>query len=133
MGLNDGLAHVPFAGFWIPALAAAAALELSESFGLEGISNMDDDDAHEVGSVSTNFVDEAEIFNGRLAMLAITGFAIQEFLFQDAVVDQFPIFFKPINVAMEQLMNCSGFIVEFYWLFDSEEKCNDRPYCSTTA
>ena len=102
--LNDGLAHVPFAGFWIPVIAATTALELSESFGQEG-SKMD---AQEVGSKSTNFVDEAEIFNGRLAMLAITGFAIQEFLYQDAVVDQFPIFFKPINVALEQLMNSAA-------------------------
>ena len=37
----------------------------------------------------------AEIKNGRLAMLAITGFAIQEALTKMAVVDQTPFFFHP--------------------------------------
>jgi len=38
----------------------------------------------------------AEIRNGRLAMLAITGFAIQEFVYGTPVVDQTPILFTPI-------------------------------------
>merc|ERR1712032_926628 len=36
-----------------------------------------------------------EIKNGRLAMLAITAFAAQEFISHVAVIDQTPIFFKP--------------------------------------
>jgi hypothetical protein len=51
---------------------------------------------------------EAELFNGRLAMLAITGFAVQEWVTQNAIVNQFPIFFKPLNVAFEQLMNAGA-------------------------
>ena len=51
---------------------------------------------------------EAELFNGRLGMLAITGFAVQEWLSQDSVVNSFPIFFKPINVALEQLADASA-------------------------
>jgi len=35
----------------------------------------------------------AEIYNGRLAMLAITGFSVQEFLWHTPVIDQVPIFF----------------------------------------
>ena len=35
----------------------------------------------------------AEIYNGRLAMLAITGFAVQEFLWSSPVVQQTPFFF----------------------------------------
>ena len=35
----------------------------------------------------------AEIFNGRLAMMAITGFAVQEFLWGNPVVEQTPWFF----------------------------------------
>merc|ERR1712025_188990 len=42
----------------------------------------------------------AEIKNGRLAMLAITGFAIQEFATGVSVVDQYPIFFKPITEVL---------------------------------
>ena len=38
-------------------------------------------------------MEEAEIFNGRLAMLAITGFAFQEALWGSPVVDQTPLFF----------------------------------------
>ncbi len=38
---------------------------------------------------------EAEIYNGRLAMLAITGFAMQEAVWGQPVVDQWSIFFKP--------------------------------------
>lgn len=46
----------------------------------------------------------AEIKNGRLAMLAITGFAIQEFVLKEAVVDQTPIFFEPIWRVVADLM-----------------------------
>lgn len=38
----------------------------------------------------------AEIKHGRLAMIAITAFALQEFVSHVAVVDQTPFFFKPI-------------------------------------
>lgn len=51
---------------------------------------------------------EAEIFNGRLAMLAITGFAIQEWWTQNSVINETPGFFKPINVVLEQLQDAAG-------------------------
>jgi len=35
----------------------------------------------------------SEIYNGRLAMLAITGMAVQEFLWRTPVVEQTPFFF----------------------------------------
>ena len=54
---------------------------------------------------------EAEIFNGRLGMLAVTGFAIQEWWTQNAVINETPIFFKPINVALQQLQDASGHIM----------------------
>jgi hypothetical protein len=37
----------------------------------------------------------AEIKNGRLAMIAAAGFAIQEAVNGEAVVDHSPLFFKP--------------------------------------
>ena len=43
------------------------------------------------------WIETAEIKNGRLAMLAITAFAAQEFVSHIAVVDQVPFFFKPIT------------------------------------
>lgn len=103
--LNDGLAHAPFPAFWIPVIATAAALEFAESFSEDA--NAGDLSVAANASGMPRFAQEGEIFNGRLAMLAITGFAVQEFLFQSAVVDQIPIFFKPMNVAFEQLMMSS--------------------------
>jgi hypothetical protein len=99
--LNDGLSHAPFPAFWIPVIAATAAIEFAETFKEEAQGDLSAD-----GNIrgKQQFVQEAEIFNGRLAMLAITGFAAQEFFLQSAVVDQIPIFFKPLNVAFEQLM-----------------------------
>ena len=38
----------------------------------------------------------SELKNGRLAMMAITGMAIQEAVFKKPVVEQTPIFFKPV-------------------------------------
>jgi len=51
---------------------------------------------------------EAEIFNGRLAMLAITGFALQEWWTQTAVINQTPIFFKPFGAVVEQILSSGG-------------------------
>lgn len=49
------------------------------------------------------YKEESEIFHGRLSMLAITGFAVQEFWTQNAVINETPFFFKPFNVFLEQL------------------------------
>ncbi|KAL7539203.1 hypothetical protein ACHAWF_006333 [Thalassiosira exigua] len=110
--LNDGLAHAAFPAFWIATIAAAAAVEIRESVEDAVSSKLDPAemgfDPLGLGGSSDgrkHFMGEAEIFNGRLAMLAITGFAIQEWFLNSAVVDQIPIFFKPIGVAIEQLMN----------------------------
>lgn len=47
----------------------------------------------------------SEIKHGRLAMLAITGFAIQEFVTHVSVIDQTPFFFKPITEFLPALFN----------------------------
>ena len=54
-----------------------------------------------------HFMQEAELFNERFGMLAITGFAIQEWFLNRAVVDQISMFLKPINVAFEPLHRLS--------------------------
>ena len=109
--LNDGLSH-SFPVFWIATIAVAAAIEISESVE-ENLSvklnpaELGFDPLNLGGKTEEqqHFMQEAELFNGQLGMLAITGFAIQERFLGSAVVDQIPIFFKPLNVAMEQLMN----------------------------
>ncbi len=45
----------------------------------------------------------AEIKHGRLAMIAITAFAVQEFVSGVGIVDETPLFFKPIEVIEEVL------------------------------
>jgi hypothetical protein len=50
-----------------------------------------------------------EIKNGRLAMIAITAFAVQEFVSKLGVVDETPLFFKPITTVLHELTN-SGYI-----------------------
>lgn len=116
--LNGGLSHIsPF--YWMTALGAATFVE--------GLGMLQEKQAAKRGEDYTpgdlefdplglagkteeekKFKLEAELFNGRLAMLAITGFAAQEWLSQASVVNQFPIFFKPINVALEQLADASA-------------------------
>jgi Chlorophyll A-B binding protein len=46
----------------------------------------------------------AEIKHGRLAMIAIAGFAIQEYATQIGVVDETPLFFFPLPEAMERMI-----------------------------
>jgi hypothetical protein len=43
----------------------------------------------------------AEMQNGRLAMLGVTGFAVQEFVISQGVVDETPIFFQPLTETAE--------------------------------
>ena len=110
--LNDGLSHAPFPLFWIGVIAAAAAVEIAEVT-LENISSklnpgdMGFDPFNLFGKTEKqqHFMEEAELFNGRLGMLAIVSFAMQEWFLNSAVVNQIPIFFKPINVALEQMMS----------------------------
>lgn len=98
--LNGGLASVdPL--FWVGAISAATTLEFIATkngedrapgdFGFDPLSLGGSNDEEQL------YMQEAEIFNGRLAMLAITGFVAQEFLTNMAVVNETPIFFKPFG------------------------------------
>jgi hypothetical protein len=51
----------------------------------------------------------AEVKNGRLAMIAITAFAVQEFVSQAGVINETPLFFKPLGEVLAQYTN-SGYI-----------------------
>lgn len=104
--LNGGLGNVsPI--FWVTALAAAALVEAfsgevgeiqSADLGFDPLGLSKNNDGR------GRFLQESELFNGRLAMLAITGFAVQEWFTGNSVVDAIPILFKPLNVVMEQLL-----------------------------
>ena len=75
--LNGGLAKVPPL-YWVAVLAVASAIELKD------MNNNDSND----GLYSKTRMDVAEIQNGRLAMMAIVGFAVQEFVTKIGVVNQ---------------------------------------------
>jgi hypothetical protein len=116
--LNGGLDRTP-AAYWASALGVAFAIE---SFGLIKSQNAANAGAdYTPGDLGFDplglagksgdermFKAEAELFNGRLAMLAITGFAVQEWLTQNSIINETPIFFKPINIVFEQLQDAVG-------------------------
>jgi hypothetical protein len=116
--LNGGLSRIPPA-YWFFVLGFAAVME--------AIGYVKEFEAKQAGQEYTpgdlgfdplglfgktqeerKFKLEAELFNGRLGMLAITGFAMQEWWTQNSVINETPIFFKPINVALEQLADAAG-------------------------
>jgi hypothetical protein len=104
--LNGGLSLTsPL--FWVAAISATAALEFISTknqfkepgdFGFDPLGLGGETDKQKF------FMKEAELFNGRLAMLAITGFAIQEFFSNTSVINQTPIFFKPFWDVVSQLL-----------------------------
>lgn len=117
--LNGGLDRTPGA-YWAAALGVAFAIEslgfLKESKAANTGTQYTPGDLgfDPLGLAKGNSMQErkykaeAELFNGRLAMLAITGFAIQEWWTQNSVINETPIFFKPINVVLEQLQDAAG-------------------------
>ena len=111
--LNGGLSATdPL--FWVGSISAAAALEFIATknadanepwnFGFDPLSLGGKTEGEQF------FMQEAELFNGRLAMLAITGFVAQEFATNMAVVNETPIFFKPFGNLVEQLLGAGGAI-----------------------
>lgn len=109
--LNGGLSLTnPL--FWVGAISAAAALEFVATkngdskepgdFGFDPLSLAGKSEKQRF------FMQEAELFNGRLAMLAITGFVAQEFSTNMSVINETPIFFKPFGSLVEQLLGTGG-------------------------
>ena len=92
--LNGGLGDVSPV-FWIAVVASAAALEL-RSLDREKEGMMPGDLAFDPLGMNSATMASAEIMNGRVAMLAITGFVIQEAIYRLAVVSETPFFFQPI-------------------------------------
>lgn len=117
--LNGGLDRTPPA-YWAAALGIAFAIEsmgfLKEGSAAKNGSKYTPGDlgfdplglAKGKSKEERMLLGESEIFNGRLAMLAITGFALQEWWTQNSVINETPIFFKPINVVLEQLQDAAG-------------------------
>jgi Chlorophyll A-B binding protein len=96
--LNGGLSKVPPL-YWVAVLGLASAIEV------RAMNKGSKSDWGPVGLYSNSPADVAEIKNGRLAMMAIVGFAVQEFVTKIGVVNQTPIFFHPLNEYVEYFSN----------------------------
>lgn len=111
--LNDGLVHADFPIFWAAAIAAGAGLEICEViedyYGCKLVPGDWGFDPLNLGGEKNDkrqfFMQEAELFNGRLGMLAITGFAFQEWFMNSSVVNQVPSLFKPVQALLEHLFS----------------------------
>merc|ERR1712160_32102 len=100
--LNGGMGKVsPI--YWAACVVFAALTELYVEYGASGKPGyypgklgFDPFGLYPKDEKGRKWMETAEIKNGRLAMIAITAFAAQEFVSHIAVVDQVPFLFKPI-------------------------------------
>jgi hypothetical protein len=98
--LNGGLGNVP-AVYWALVLGLAIFVEAQSLDTQLNIGKRDPNyipgmlDFDPLGRDSP-MMRTAEITNGRIAMIAITAFALEEFISKTPVVAETPIFFKPI-------------------------------------
>lgn len=108
--LNGGMGKIsPFYWFGVVLFAGVAEL-ITDNFRKKkgytepGMFGFDPLSFYPKGEEDRKWMRTAEIKNGRLAMLAITGFAFQEFYTHLAIIDQSPLFFHPISpqVLMDQ-------------------------------
>jgi len=113
--LNGGLGKIsPI--YWIGVIALAGAIDLygttaakkaegyfPGNFGLDFFGLYPKDEAGQ------KRVQLSEVKHGRLAMIAIFAFAIQEFVTKQGVVDETPLFFFPFSQVIKEYAN-SGYI-----------------------
>ena len=115
--LNGGLGKVsPI--YWIACVGAAAAVEFyginkskinyDENY-FPGNLGFDPFGVYPKDEAGQQRMQLAEIKNGRLAMIAIFAFAIQEFVSKQGIVDETPFFFFPLLQTMKMYTN-SGYI-----------------------
>uniref|UniRef100_A0A7R9U4F0 Uncharacterized protein n=1 Tax=Pinguiococcus pyrenoidosus TaxID=172671 RepID=A0A7R9U4F0_9STRA len=101
--LNGGLGNINLA-YWAAILGAAAAIEL---VGMKkaGPGDYGFDPLGLADKIGEDWVATAEVKNGRLAMIAITAFAFQEFVSQIPVVKETPLFFEPLGTYLREYQN----------------------------
>jgi hypothetical protein len=116
--LNGGLGKIsPI--YWVAVLALAGAIDLlgiqraqksgKDEFYIPGDFGFDPLGLYPKGEEGQKRMQLAEIKNGRLAMIAIFAFAIQEAVTKVGVVDETPLFFFPLGETLRNYAN-SGYI-----------------------
>lgn len=112
--LNGGLGKISPV-YWAVTLLAGAAIDLyginrskSVSGYIPGDLGFDPLGLYPTDKAGQERMQLTELKNGRLAMIAITAFAVQEFVSKIGVIDETPLFFKPINQVLLEYTN-SGY------------------------
>ena len=113
--LNGGLGKVSPV-YWVGCLALAAAVDSygimrSKSGDYRGAGDLGFDPlgVFPKGEDGQKWMQAAEIKNGRLAMIAITAFAVQEAVSHMGVVNETPLFFFPLIQTLKEYAN-AGYI-----------------------
>lgn len=112
--LNGGLGKISPA-YWVACIGAAAMIDILGTLRMKSDKEnyLPGDFGLRLGYPSNEAGQKrmqlAEIKNGRLAMIAIFGFAIQEFVSKQGVIDETPLFFFPIVETLHKYAN-SGYI-----------------------
>ena len=115
--LNGGLGKVSPV-YWVAVLLAAGAIDF---YGIQksksndpsyfpGNLGFDPLGLYPKDKAGQERMQLAELKNGRLGMIAITAFAFQEFASKLGVVDETPLFFKPIGTVLSDYTN-SGYYI----------------------
>merc|ERR1712222_304958 len=114
--LNGGLGKISPA-YWVGCLGVAAIIDVLGQLRMKSDGYMPGDFGLRLGYPSDEAGQKrmqlAEIKNGRLAMVAILGFAVQEFVSKQGVIDETPFFFFPLIETMHKYAN-SGYI-QWVW------------------
>jgi len=113
--LNGGLGKIsPI--YWLACLAGAAAIDVygitkaSKKPGYTpGDFGFDPLGLYPKDKEGQEWFKLAEIKNGRLAMIAITAFAVQELVTHTGVINETPLFFKPLGETFHEATN-AGYI-----------------------
>lgn len=106
--LNGGLGLVSPV-YWVAVLGGAAVIELiglklkGNPDWLPGDYGFDPLGLYPKDAAGRTRMQESELRHGRTAMVAITAFAIQEFLSKEPVVRETPFFFEPIWVFFRDI------------------------------
>jgi hypothetical protein len=112
--LNGGLGQISPV-YWLAVLGGAAAVEFigfsqkNKSGYTPGALGFDPLGLYPKDEAGQERMQLAELKNGRLSMIAITAFAVQEFISKVGVIDETPLFFKPLATTIHEYTN-SGYI-----------------------
>eukprot|EP00588_Corethron_pennatum_P008125 CAMPEP_0194298254 /NCGR_PEP_ID=MMETSP0169-20130528/60060_1 /TAXON_ID=218684 /ORGANISM="Corethron pennatum, Strain L29A3" /LENGTH=380 /DNA_ID=CAMNT_0039048219 /DNA_START=729 /DNA_END=1872 /DNA_ORIENTATION=- len=108
--LNGGMGKISPV-YWVGCVVLAGAIDVYQTFfranqkeyWFPGDLGFDPFGLYPKDEEGKKWMQTAEIKNGRLAMIAITAFAAQEFVTHVAIIDETPLFFKPIWTVLSDM------------------------------